>query len=162
LTGVNLQSLQSLIDPSEASFRSHLQYLRDSFQTIASEPLGHGLGTAGGIGHRYLGTLSIDNENWFLLLATEMGILSPVLYAAISIGAIASCLSLYLRTSDTWMRILALGVAAAGCGYLVESQFLHAWENTVVAMSYWLMVGIALRVPEPVVQPPTATSEYAL
>jgi O-antigen ligase/polysaccharide polymerase Wzy-like membrane protein len=146
--GADATMLQKLIDPSEGSTQSHLVLFDRSIDTIASEPLGHGLGTAGEIGHRQLGGRAINNENWYLQLASEMGPLAALLYLAAVVLMVMHCVGQYRRVKDPWLRTLTLGVASGGVGFLVEGNFLHAWDNTVLSMMFWLLAGIAVSVSQ--------------
>jgi O-antigen ligase len=112
---------------------------------IQDQPLGRGLGTAGTIGQRFVGNLAITNENWYLQLGTEMGVLAAVLYLLI-VGVVALlCLKSYFEVRDFWLKSLALGVGAGAIGFLILGNFLHAWENTVLSMVFWLLAGVVVR-----------------
>jgi hypothetical protein len=144
-SGLELEYLQRLGDPGEASAQARLIAASKSFDIAAENPLGQGLGTAGTIGQRYLGSGAITNESWYLQLLTEMGPLSAALYLAITVVIIIHALIAYIRLRQFWLRVLALSVGSGGLGFLVVSNFLHAWENTVLSMLFWLCAGIVVR-----------------
>jgi hypothetical protein len=59
----------------------------------------------------------------------------------------------YTRVHDPWLRILTLGVAGGGVGFLVEGNALHVWDNTVLSLLFWLLVGLAMRARDFEVEP---------
>lgn len=144
-TQVNLTLLSGLLTLSDPSALGHASAAVRSLELIQQQPLGGGLGTAGTIGQRYLGDLSITNENWFLQIGSEMGILAAVLFAAICVAVIAASAHAYLGVKDLWLRVITLSTVGAGVGFLVLGNFLHAWENTVLSIFIWLIAGIAIR-----------------
>jgi len=147
-SGLEPEHLQRLTDPGEASAQARLIAAAKSFDIVQDNPLGQGLGTAGTIGQRYLGAAAITNESWYLQLATEMGPLVAVLYVAIVLMTMVLAFLAYRNIEDVWLRVLALTVATAAIGFLIVGNFLHAWENTVLSMVYWLYAGVAVRARE--------------
>ena len=145
LSGIRLETVQRLFSLQDASTQGHLHALQRSLAQIQHEPLGRGLGTAGTIGQRFVGDRAITNENWYLQLGTEMGILAAVLYLAIVAIVAVACFHTYFGVRDTWLRTLALGIGAAAVGFLILGNLLHAWENTILSMAFWLMAGIVVR-----------------
>lgn len=145
LTRFDVATLQRLADPNESSVQGHLSAAEESFAIIEREPLGQGLGTAGTIGQRYLGARAITNESWYLQLATEMGVAAASLYLLALVLATGHAVRAYRRSTDVWLRVLALTIATSGVGFLLLGNFLHAWENTVLSMLFWLYAGIVLR-----------------
>ncbi|HEX2648173.1 MAG TPA: O-antigen ligase family protein [Candidatus Dormibacteraeota bacterium] len=144
-SGVDLTLVPRLLTLSDPSSVAHASAAVRSLDLIQSQPFGGGLGTAGTIGQRYLGDLSITNENWFLQIGSEMGVIGAVLFAAICVAVTALATHRYLGVKDYWLRVLTLSTVGAGLGFLVLGNFLHAWENTVLSIFIWLMAGLALR-----------------
>ena len=147
-SGIRYENLQGLVNPSEGSVQAHIQLLFSSAEVIQTEPLGHGLGSAGVIGRRSFGDSTINNENWYLQLSSEMGIVAGPLYVVIVLLVIIMAFRAYTRVHDPWLRILTLGVAGGGIGFLVEGNALHVWDNTVLSLLFWLLVGLAMRARE--------------
>jgi hypothetical protein len=144
LAGFSVDELARLADPGEASAQGHLAAADRSIAIIQQTPFGQGLGTAGTIGQRYLGQLAVTNENWFLQLGTEMGLMAALLFLVVSVVTIATCLAVYFRIHDNWLRALVLGVLGGQLGLLLVGNFLHSWENTVLSMMFWLLTGVAI------------------
>ena len=143
--GITSQSFDRFLVESSASSAGHVDAAVRSVALIQEEPLGIGLGTAGTIGQRYDRVDPLTNENWYLQLATEMGLLGAAIYLAITLVTTAVCFLTYPTLKDPWTRALALGVGGASIGFLIVSNFLHAWENTVVSILFWLLAGIVVR-----------------
>ncbi len=145
LTGIQPRSVQELLNPREASAVAHENAFVKSLQIIQDAPLGHGLGTAGTIGQRYDASQSITNESWYLQLATEMGPTGALVYLGLTCAVLITCFRTYRHLRDVWLRSVVLGMAGAAMGFLLVSNFLHAWENTVLSMLFWMFAGIAVR-----------------
>jgi hypothetical protein len=144
-TKIDLSLLPRLLTLSDPSALGHASAGVRSLDLIQQQPLGGGLGTAGTIGQRFLGPMSITNENWFLQIGSEMGVIGAVLFIVISVVLIASAVRAYLGVKDDWLRVITLATAGSGLGFLVLGNFLHAWENTVLSIFIWLLAGIAIR-----------------
>ncbi|HEV2953212.1 MAG TPA: O-antigen ligase family protein, partial [Candidatus Dormibacteraeota bacterium] len=145
LSNLRLELLPRLWDFSEGSTQTHIALLQESSSIISGFPWGHGLGTGGTIGTRNLGTLAIDNENWLLLLATDMGVVPALLFLVINVAVTLVCLRAFLGVRDLWLRVMTLTVGVGAIGYLFVGNFLHSWENLVVSMGFWLLAGVAVR-----------------
>jgi hypothetical protein len=148
LVDVSPRGLAALTSPDETSIRGHLDAAERSVQIIREFPLGRGLGSAGTIGQRLLGAQSITNEDWYLQLSTEMGVVAGALYLLISTVAVATCFTNVGRVTDRSLRILVLAATGAGLGFLLMGFLLHVWEVPVLSMLVWLLIGIAVSGPE--------------
>jgi O-antigen ligase len=137
--------IAKLVSFQDASAYGHVDALSRSLDIIRHRPLGQGLGTAGTIGQRFVTSESITNENWYLQIATEMGVISGILFLVIVVVLCLRSLGEYNRVRDVWLRIIMLSVAGGALGFLIVGNFLHAWENTVLSMLFWLFAGIAMR-----------------
>jgi O-antigen ligase len=140
--------LWNLLSLDEGSAAGHGRLLQDSLILIQQHPLGLGLGTGGTIGQRYVGVGSTLSENWYLQLASEMGILVAATFLVAIVVLGAQCLINYFRLKDLWLRRLSLMIVGTCIGFLIIGNLLHAWENTVLSMLIWLLAGIAVRAPE--------------
>jgi len=145
ITHVRPELLARLWDFNEGSTQAHVALLQRSVDVISSFPWGHGLGTGGTIGTRYLGNLAIDNENWLLLQATDMGVVQSLLFLVINGAIIVLAASAYFRVRDLWLKIVTLTVTTGAVAYLFVGNFLHSWENLVVSMGFWILAGIAMK-----------------
>ena len=145
VSGIGVDQLQRLLNLEDASTRGHLNALQRSLTLMQGQPLGRGLGTAGTIGQRFVGNLAITNENWYLQLGTEMGVIAAVLYLLIVAMLAVLCFKSYFEVHDFWLKTMALGIGAGAVGFLILGNFLHAWENTVLSMAFWLLAGVVVR-----------------
>jgi hypothetical protein len=147
-SGLGASELKALTNPEEGSIQGHIRAAEQSVSTIRSAPLGIGLGTAGTIGQRFQGSFAITNENWYFQLSTEMGVAAGLLYLVIVVVATGVSIANLGRVRDPSVRRIVLVVSGAGVGLLLMGLFLHAWEDSVLSMFFWLLAGIAVRAPE--------------
>ncbi len=145
VAGARFDVVQRLTSLGDASTLGHERALRRSLDIIQGSPFGLGLGTAGTISQRQLGNLAITNENWYLQIGTEMGVIAAVLFLVI-VGVVAwHGFATYFRVHDVWLRALALGVASGAVGFLILGNLLHAWENTILSMLFFMLAGVVVR-----------------
>jgi len=143
--GARIDVVQRLTSLTDASTLGHGRALQRSLEIIQASPFGLGLGTAGTISQRQLGNLAITNENWYLQIGTEMGVLAAVLYLLIIAVLVWHSFATYFQLRDVWLRALALGVGSGAIGFLMLGNLLHAWENTILSMLFWMLAGIVVR-----------------
>jgi len=145
---VHLSTVEAMVNLQDPSSIQHQADLQLSIETIKQYPFGRGIGTAGNIGQKQLGSAGLTNESWYLQLGTEMGVWTMVLYAGlVALVALMAAWN-YLKVKDYWLRVLCLTVASTGAGMFVLGNFLHAWENTPLSIVFWLMAGLCWRVRE--------------
>ena len=145
VAGARFDVVQRLATLGDASTLGHERALQRSLEIIQASPFGLGLGTAGTISQRQLGNLAITNENWYLQIGTEMGVLAAVLFLVIVAVVAWHSFAAYFRVHDVWLRALALGVGTGAIGFLILGNLLHAWENTILSMLFFMLAGIAVR-----------------
>lgn len=127
-----------LEDPNELRMR----FWRESIQNVAQDPIGSGPGTAGlaSIRNNVQGTEL--NENYYLQIASEVGVAGLLLFLAILVTV---ALRLLERVPKDW---LALALVASLAGLLVTNFLVHIWSNEAVAYTWWglcgLVVGLAV------------------
>lgn len=114
----------------------HIIQIQKGLDGIASQPLGHGPGTAGLVSvHNEKGGLL--TENYFVQVAYEVGILGLALLVALMV--------LILRR--LWLirqEPLALALIASFAGLTLMNMLLHTWANEAVAASWFMLAGLAL------------------
>lgn len=114
----------------------HWSYLHDGLIRVLSHPLGGGPGTAGPASRYYSGGASIT-EDYYLQIGQELGWLGLAIFLGI------------LWIAGTWLwrcgrnSSLALGLAAALIGLSIASLLLHTWADEAVAVTWWLVCGVA-------------------
>ncbi len=120
-------------DPNQLRVR----FAQESVQTIVDHPTGLGPGTAGlaSIKNQTQGTKL--NENYYLQIATEVGILGLLLFLSI--------LTLTARHTYGVARgnIYATALLAAFAGLAFTNLLVHIWSNEAVAYTWWGLAGLA-------------------
>lgn len=124
----------TLEDPNELRIR----FWRESLQGVTSDPVGSGPGTAGlaSIRNNVQGTEL--NENYYLQIASEVGILGFILFMAI---IVTIALKLYPSCQKDW---LSLALLASFAGLAITNFLVHIWSNEAVAYTWWGLTGIIL------------------
>jgi len=152
----------------QASTRDHFLRPLQAISLLRAQPLGYGLGTAGpasnrtsdpcvhlpdgsdvswAIPHPELCVFLDDRqvqpsdrecncpvlpENWYLQIGVETGILGFVLFVTLVI----LILRRVFKTTDELGHIVALSFL----GLSVAALFLHAWEDSAVAFTLWILL----------------------
>ncbi len=122
-----------LEDPNEL----RLRFWRESVEDITDNPLGSGPGTAGLASIRNQSQGTILNENYYLQIAQEVGLLGIGLFLAI----IAFIIGRLWRLRDL---PVARGILASLIGLLFISLLIHTWSNEVIAYTWWGLAGLIL------------------
>ena len=122
-----------LEDPNELRVR----FWQESVANITQNPAGTGPGTAGlaSIRNNVQGTEL--NENYYLQIASEVGILGLLLFLAI---LVLVARRLFRRREST----IALALLAAFAGLAVTNFLVHIWSNEAVAYTWWGLTGLLL------------------
>lgn len=120
-------------DPNELRWR----FWQESVVRITLQPEGGGAGTAGlaSIKNDTQGT--VLNENYYLQIGEEVGVLGLLLFLAI-LFVIAR--RLYNQRNSQ----LAVALLAAFAGLLFTNFLVHIWSNEAVAYTWWGLAGIVL------------------
>ena len=121
-------------DPNQLRGR----FWQESISDIKTEPLGRGPGTAGLASIRNNQQGVTLNENYYLQIASEVGLIGLGLFLAI---LIVVGLRLY-RVSGA--DSLALALFASFCGLLATNFLVHIWSNEAVAYTWWGLAGLCL------------------
>ncbi len=150
---ISVEAVQALTNPHEASIQGHGGAIQRAIDTVDAEPLGQGLGTSGTIGQRVLGAQAITTENWYLQIATELGVVAGLVFMAFSIAVAIDALRSFLRVRDLALRRLCLAVVGASIGTFIVGNTLSVWEVPAIAMAFWLLAGIAVGARETDVDP---------
>jgi hypothetical protein len=123
-----------LEDPNELRIR----FWTESIEAGIDRPLGYGPGTAGlaSIRNDIQGT--VLNENYYLQILHEVGIVGLVLFLSI-LGLVGY--RLYLLTDQ---NILAISLLAAFVGLALTNFLVHIWANEAVAYTWWGLAGLVI------------------
>lgn len=123
-----------LEDPNEKRAR----FIKESVDDIAEHPLGTGPGTAGLVSIHNDTQGTVLNENYYLQIAQEVGLLGLALFVAI---LVAVSRRLYrLAGSDQF----ALGLLASFAGLALTNLLVHIWSNEAVAYTWWGLAGLVI------------------
>lgn len=139
--------IRAIVSPNEASTQAHLRAIDLSLEVLREAPFGRGLGTSGPISQRLNPAEALTNESWYLQVATEMGIIAGLVFAAILVGFGLIAFRQYTRVRDPWLQALCLGMGGATIGFGIVSATLHAWDNLTVSIIFWLFAGVVVRAP---------------
>lgn len=122
-----------LEDPNQLRVR----FWQESVQDISSNPVGGGPGTAGlaSIKNNVQGT--VLNENYYLQLATEVGVVGLALFVAI----VAVCA---YRLWGLRKSTIAVGLLASLVGLTFTNVLVHIWSNEAVAYTWWGLAGLVV------------------
>lgn len=137
--------LQDIFSPDEASARAHIAAIEASLKTVAEEPFGRGLGTAGQVAQRFTPQGGITSESWYLQIATEIGVFAAMIFALILLGFAVTAFVQYGRVRDPWLKALCLGMGGATIGFGLVGLTLHAWEGLTTSIVFWLFAGMVVR-----------------
>ncbi len=154
------------------SSRDHIRRPLEAIETILAHPLGLGLGSAGPASNRtsdpcvylekgadaswasdrpalciFVGDQQVQPvgrvcrcpllpENWYLQVGVELGVAGLILYLLL-VGVIGY--SLFVTGSFSPISLAFIGVSIA-------AVFLHAWEDSAVAYTVWMLVASVLPV----------------
>lgn len=122
-----------LEDPNELRIR----FWKESVKHVISDPIGSGPGTAGLASIRNNIQGAELNENYYLQVASEVGVIGLILFISI---LVTTALKLLKLAQDDW---LALALLASFAGLLVTNFLVHIWSNEAVAYTWWGLAGIA-------------------
>ncbi len=121
-------------DPNEL----RVKFIKESFDNIASNPEGLGPGRAGLASIKNTKQGTILNENYYLQIATEVGVFGLVLFVMIYAAVLKR---LFVASSGDW---LALALFCSGIGLLITNLLVHIWSNEAVAYTWWGLSGVIL------------------
>lgn len=156
------------------SNRDHLLKPLEAVRTIAAHPMGLGLGTAGPASNRvsdpcvhlphganfswakdrpelcvFVGDVQVQPqgrlcicpvlpENWYLQMGVELGIAGLIAFIALIFFVLRSL----WQTEDQSIGEVAF---LAFLGVSIAAMVLHAWEDSAVAYTLWIMAAVALQ-----------------
>jgi O-antigen ligase len=122
----------------EGSTNKHVDSIEAGVGSIVDKPLGHGPGTAGPVS--YHTDKPVINENYYIQLGYELGIVGLLLF-------LATCIWLFIRLQMIG-TIEAKVLYASLVGYAICNLFLHTWTNEAVAAQWWILTGLILTIQD--------------
>jgi hypothetical protein len=112
------------------------RFFKESVEEIANEPLGHGPGTAGLASIRNDKQGVVLNENYYLQIGYEVGLIGLAIFVSILVIVGARLLKLD--------GPLALALFASFIGLAITNFLVHIWSNEAVAYTWWGLAGLTL------------------
>ena len=123
-----------LEDPNQLRVR----FWKESAERITNNPLGSGPGTAGIVSIRNKVQGGHLNENYYLQVGSEVGVIGLILFLAI---LCLVALRLFYEIPNSW---LAVGLFASFIGLLITNFLAHIWSNEAVAYTWWGLAGLII------------------
>lgn len=114
----------------------HSLLVKQGFEGIQKEPLGHGPGTAGIVSIQNPGGGQLT-ENYYIQIGYEVGVLGLALFIAFNIW-------LYLKIRHSRDQVIRTVFLASFWGYVLTNMLLHTWSNEAVAAQWWALAGMAI------------------
>ncbi len=142
-TGLN-DRITTATNGQDQSATDHENSFWDSVEVLHQSPFGKGLGTAAGIGQRFIPASATVSENNYLQVGVETGIISMIVFGALMIVLVR-------RLTQATRRVPDLGVAAtrsAAIALAIGALFLHTWDEFAVSWTFWAMAGVAIGAAE--------------
>jgi hypothetical protein len=140
-TGLN-DRVASTASGQDQSSTDHVNSFWHGVDAIEAEPLGHGLGTSAGVGQRFENDQATVTENGYLQVGVETGVLSMVLFVALTVVA--------LRRLNAAVHIVTepsvAAIRGAATGLAIGALLLHAWNEFAVGWVMWSLIGAAIAV----------------
>lgn len=143
-TGVSNRSSAALSGGQDAS--AHVSSSSEGLHSLASHPLGLGIGTAPGVGNRFNVPGEITAENAYLQVGDELGIPELVIFVALLILLVRHLSRAQAADEDS--APIARGLKLAVLGLMVGGLFLHVWLDFGLAISLWGGAGLAVGTAE--------------
>ena len=128
-------STTTLEDPNEL----RLRFWQESLDAAVEQPFGYGPGTAGLASIRNTEQGTVLNENYYLQILHEVGVIGLLLFLAILAVTAYLLLKAYYQADN----LLALALFAAFAGLLLTNFLVHIWANEAVAYTFWGLVGLS-------------------
>lgn len=123
-----------LEDPNELRVR----FWQESLESAINNPLGHGVGTAGLASIRNEKQGTVLNENYYLQILYEVGVIGLALFLLII--AVVACRLFYISEKE----YLALALLASFAGLALTNFLVHIWSNEAVSYTWWGLAGLIL------------------
>lgn len=123
-----------LEDPNELRVR----FVQESLESAVDNPIGYGPGTAGLASIRNNVQGVVLNENYYLQILHEVGVLGVGLFLAILF--IAAKRLYEMANGNT----VAAALLASFVGLAVTNLLVHIWSNETIAYTWWGLAGLVI------------------
>ena len=132
----------SLEDPSAAG---KLPSILNGVKFVTEHPFGIGLGMTGPRSMRFLEEVQVHSENYYVLMAMEVGVIGLILYLLLLAIALFQLNESLFRTQDRLFKGVALGSMMALIGASIGVMFIPSLQELAVATLLWFFVGVGVR-----------------
>jgi hypothetical protein len=132
----------SFEDPSAAG---KLPSILNGVKFVLQNPLGIGTGMAGPRSSRFGDILEYHAENFYVLMAMEIGVVGLFLYLALMWMVVLQLRRCYFQVRDPLYKGVTLGTLAAVMGASTGAMFIPSLQEIVVAAFIWFFIGISFR-----------------
>lgn len=125
-----------LRDPNEL----RVDFIKDSTEEIANNPIGNGLGTAG------LASMKNEvrgvnlTENYYLQLAIEVGLIGLAIFLSILFIVTRKLLKIWSVSKN----YVAVALVASFAGLFVTNMLAHIWTNETIALTWWSFAAVVI------------------
>lgn len=113
-----------------------VKFIQESLEGIKNNPIGRGPGIAGLASIKNQAQGVQLNENYYLQIATEVGVVGFILFAIV-VGSVAYVLYIKNRSN-----LIAIGLLASFAGLVFTNLLVHIWSNEAVAHTWWGLAGL--------------------
>ena len=131
----------SLADPSAAG---RLPSIMSGIEFVQQNPLGVGLGTSGPRSVRFDKVLDQHAENFYVLMAMEIGVAGLLLYLVLIGMTVLQLYWTYRRVREPLHRGVILGTLLALVGSSTGVVFIPSLQAIEVASLLWFFIGISV------------------
>lgn len=131
----------SLQDPSAAG---KLPSIINGAKFVLDHPMGIGLGMAGPRSGRF-GEVEIHSENYYILMAMEIGIIGLILYLVIIIATVFMLHRSYSISNDIVKRGFTIGTLLALIGASFGVIFIPTLQEIVISSILWFAIGMSVQ-----------------
>lgn len=131
-----------LDDPSAAG---KLPSILNGLAFVAEHPFGIGLGMAGPRSLRFLEEMQAHSENYYVLMAMEIGVIGLALYLLLLGVALFQLNESLLHARTGLFRGVALGSMMALIGASLGVMFIPSLQELAVSTLLWFFVGVGVR-----------------
>jgi hypothetical protein len=146
------------VSGSEESAQGHIDAFFRGVDQLKAHPAGQGLGTSAGTGQRFFGGQASVNENYYIQVGTETGMVAMAVFVALTVVLVRTL----RREARRRPTLLAAAVSGAGIGLAVGAFFLHVWADIATAWTFWGVAGAALSIAEFNTDPETDLEDGAV
>lgn len=122
-------------DPNQLRIR----FWQESVRSAIENPLGHGPGTAGIVSIRNHKQGTVLNENYYLQILYEVGVIGLILFILILVLMGQRLLKLAKKND-----YIAIALFASLLGLIFTNLLVHIWSNEAVAYTWWGLAGLAV------------------